>query len=139
MGRKIARSVMGAPHDPHISYWPHLFSLMFGSECILPIVKAIPTPRIESFDPVINDDARRMDMNLIEETCTHANIRNLFHKQKVARFYDAHVRVKTVLLGGLRHEGSYPVTLRIPTSLGRTIPSCASVGTRRIQASNYGQ
>ena len=77
------------------------FSLMFGSECVLPIEQALPSARVIEFDEVTNDISRRLDLDLLEEDRVAANIRNLEHKQRVARFYNARVREKQFYLGDL--------------------------------------
>ncbi|GJU67094.1 reverse transcriptase domain-containing protein [Tanacetum coccineum] len=75
------------------------FSLAYGTEAVIPVKIGIPTRRtIQRFDEE-NEDALRMNLNLLEERRKIASIREARRKQKVERYYNQRVHHKQFKVG----------------------------------------
>lgn len=67
------------------------FSLVYGTEAVIPPELSIPSHQIINFDPAQNEEALRENLNLIEERREVSRIRLAENKQKVAKYYNARV------------------------------------------------
>ncbi|GJY23300.1 reverse transcriptase domain-containing protein [Tanacetum coccineum] len=52
------------------------FSLVYGSEVVLPLEIGLPTYRISTFQPATNNTGLRLNLDLIEEQREMASLRN---------------------------------------------------------------
>ncbi|KAH9658287.1 Ribonuclease H [Citrus sinensis] len=77
------------------------FSLAFGAEAVIPAEIGTPTYRVQHFDPVINDELQRQSLDLLEEKRDHAMIKVAAYQGKVARYYNARVKIRKFRIGDL--------------------------------------
>nr|GEW24096.1 reverse transcriptase domain-containing protein [Tanacetum cinerariifolium] len=68
------------------------FSLVYGTEAIIPAEIGMPTIRTTEVNVVTNDDERRIDLDLLEERRKCAAICRAKAKSKMKGYYDAKVR-----------------------------------------------
>ena len=61
------------------------FSLVFGSEVVLPVEIGIPSTRIAFYSYEENDAEKRVNLDLLLETRGNALLRSLAQKQKMTR------------------------------------------------------
>ncbi|XP_071714607.1 uncharacterized protein [Rutidosis leptorrhynchoides] len=64
------------------------FSLVYGTEAVIPAEICVPTQRIMVFDIKANSEALRENLNLLEERRLMASIRQADHKHKMAKYYN---------------------------------------------------
>lgn len=77
------------------------FSLTYGSEAVIPAEVLIPSPRMQSFSDPSNQQARRTDLDFLEERRDIAAIRSADYKNSLARYYNQRVREVTFQPGDL--------------------------------------
>ncbi|GJY42246.1 reverse transcriptase domain-containing protein [Tanacetum coccineum] len=68
------------------------FSLVYGSEAVLPLEIVLPTYRISTFQPPTNDTELRLNLDLLEERQEMASLWNTRHKRQVESYYNKKVR-----------------------------------------------
>ncbi|XP_071699844.1 uncharacterized protein [Rutidosis leptorrhynchoides] len=68
------------------------FSLVYGTEVVIPAEIRVPTQRILVFDTENNSSILRENLNLLEEMRIMAAIRQADAKQKMAKYYNKRVR-----------------------------------------------
>lgn len=68
------------------------FKLAYGSESLVPLEIGIPSVRVESFDPLYNEDGLRANLDLADEIREEAIMRIQAYQQKTAQFYNKRVR-----------------------------------------------
>ncbi|XP_071739881.1 uncharacterized protein [Rutidosis leptorrhynchoides] len=68
------------------------FSLVYGSEAVIPTEILVPTHRVANFDEEANDDALGENLNFIEERRLMAAIREANNKPQIAKYYNKRVR-----------------------------------------------
>ncbi|GJS91355.1 reverse transcriptase domain-containing protein [Tanacetum coccineum] len=68
------------------------FSLIYGTEAVIPAEIGMPTYRTAVVDIVRNDDEIRLNLDLLEERRERAAIREAKAKSKMMRYYNARVR-----------------------------------------------
>ncbi|XP_071689187.1 uncharacterized protein [Rutidosis leptorrhynchoides] len=78
-----------------------LFSLVYGSEAVIPVEITVPTERILSYSEGKNDEKLRTNLNYTEERREMAVIREAANKQRIAKYYDKRVRARTYKVGDL--------------------------------------
>ena len=61
------------------------FALAFGVEAVVPIEIKLPTLRIEEYDEAANDDAIRLELDLVDEKRADALTRLAAQKRKVEK------------------------------------------------------
>ena len=77
------------------------FSLVYGSEAVLPAEIAVTSFRIEHYSPETNDDARLMDLDLLDTKREEAHAKINAYKAQVTRMYDRRVRIRPLQVGDL--------------------------------------
>ncbi|XP_071728902.1 uncharacterized protein [Rutidosis leptorrhynchoides] len=77
------------------------FSLVYGSEAVIPAEITVPTERTLSYSEGENDVRLRTNMNYAEERKEMAAIREATNKQRIAKYYDKRVRARTYKVGDL--------------------------------------
>ena len=68
------------------------YSLVYGTEAVIPAEIGMPTIRTAEINTTTNDDERRIDLDLLEERRERAAIREERTKSKMKGYYDAKVR-----------------------------------------------
>ncbi|GJR43187.1 reverse transcriptase domain-containing protein [Tanacetum coccineum] len=68
------------------------FSLVYGTEAVIPAEIGMPTIRTAEVNITTNDDERRIDLDILEERREQAAIREEKVKLKMKGYYDAKVR-----------------------------------------------
>ncbi|GJZ89188.1 hypothetical protein Tco_0660970 [Tanacetum coccineum] len=68
------------------------FSLVYGTEAVIPAEIGMPTIRTAEVNIATNDDERRIDLDILEERREQAAIREEKTKLKMKGYYDAKVR-----------------------------------------------
>nr|GEW60141.1 reverse transcriptase domain-containing protein [Tanacetum cinerariifolium] len=68
------------------------FSLTYGTEAVIPAEIEMPTYRTAVVDVVYNDEELRLNLDLLEERCERAAIREAKAKLKMPKYYKARVR-----------------------------------------------
>ncbi|XP_071718757.1 uncharacterized protein [Rutidosis leptorrhynchoides] len=69
------------------------FSLVYGSEAMIPVEILVPTHRVTNFDETTNNDALCENLNFVEERRLMAAIKEANNKQQIAKYYNKKVRV----------------------------------------------
>ncbi|GKC66555.1 reverse transcriptase domain-containing protein [Tanacetum coccineum] len=67
------------------------FSLTYGAEAVIPAEIGMPTHRTAAVDIVRNNDEIRLNLDLVEERCEQAAIREAKAKSKMMRYYNARI------------------------------------------------
>ncbi|XP_022023731.1 uncharacterized protein LOC110923992 [Helianthus annuus] len=75
------------------------FSLVYGSEAVIPAEVGLPSPRLKAVNTVDNEAERRLDMDLLEERREIARINEAKYKTQLERYYNARVRICTFTPG----------------------------------------
>ncbi|XP_078158086.1 uncharacterized protein LOC144553762 [Carex rostrata] len=77
------------------------YSLVFGMEAVTPLELVSPSLRIETYSEEDNDEARRLELDLISEVRDKARIRTMEYQRRVKRAFDKHVAPKHFQPGDL--------------------------------------
>ncbi|XP_071739328.1 uncharacterized protein [Rutidosis leptorrhynchoides] len=77
------------------------FSLVYGSETVIPAEITIPTERVLSYSEEENDERLRTNLDYAEERREMAAICEAANKQRIAKSYDKRVRAITYKVGDL--------------------------------------
>ncbi|GJV14269.1 reverse transcriptase domain-containing protein [Tanacetum coccineum] len=75
------------------------FSLVYGSEAVLPPEIGLPTYRISNFDSNANDVDLRLNLDLLEERREFAALRSARYKRQTERYYNARVKHNHLKIG----------------------------------------
>ena len=78
-----------------------LFSLVFGTEAIIPAEVELPGYRIENYTEKENNVALLENLDFLEEKRDQAAIRSAAQKHLVAKYYNAKVRQRSFAPGDL--------------------------------------
>ncbi|XP_071714676.1 uncharacterized protein [Rutidosis leptorrhynchoides] len=68
------------------------FSLVYGSEAMIPAEILVPTHRVANFDETANNDALCENLNFVDERRLMAAIKEANNKQQIAKYYNKKVR-----------------------------------------------
>ncbi|KAK0593858.1 hypothetical protein LWI29_035065 [Acer saccharum] len=77
------------------------YSMAYGAEAVIPVETSFSSPRVQLFQPEINIDMLKCGLDELEERRERAQIRNTAYQQRVARYYNSHVRERRFSLGNL--------------------------------------
>ncbi|KAK0588088.1 hypothetical protein LWI29_034115 [Acer saccharum] len=77
------------------------YSMAYGAEAVIPVETSFSSPRVQLFQPEINVDMLKCGLDELEERRERAQIRNAAYQQRVARYYNSHVRERRFTLGDL--------------------------------------
>ena len=77
------------------------FSLIYGSEAIIPLEVGLPSTRVAGFDKDENDTRMREQLNFVEELRSDALVKMMKYKQLMARFYNRRVHTRQFKAGDL--------------------------------------
>jgi len=75
------------------------FSLVYGSEAVLPVEVGIPSPRITFYDYQQNNAEKAIELDLLPETRGNALLKSITYKQKVTRCFNRRVAPRTLAVG----------------------------------------
>ena len=75
------------------------FSLVYGSEAVIPAEIGLPSPRMLAMEKQNNEQERRLDLDLLEERRENAAIAEARYKSKLEKYYNARVRICTFVPG----------------------------------------
>ena len=70
------------------------FQLAYGSEAIIPIVVGLTSYRVENHDENRNDEAMRLQLDLVDEVKTTAEQRLAWYQNLMVEHYNSRVRHK---------------------------------------------
>ena len=76
---------MGVPNHRTNATGETPFALAFGVEAVVPVETKLPTLRIEEYEEAANDDAIRLELDLIDEKRADALSRLAAQKRKVEK------------------------------------------------------
>ncbi|KAK3006537.1 hypothetical protein RJ639_015910 [Escallonia herrerae] len=77
------------------------FNLAFGTEALIPVEIGLPSFRLLTYDPNMNDEALRCNLDLLDEQRDQAQLRLTAYQQRVARYHDRRIRPLTFRIGDL--------------------------------------
>ncbi|TXG60522.1 hypothetical protein EZV62_015095 [Acer yangbiense] len=77
------------------------YSMAYGAEAIIPVETSFFSPRVQLFQPELNIDMLKCGLDELEERRERAQIRNTAYQQRIARYYNSHVRERRFTLGYL--------------------------------------
>ena len=78
-----------------------LFALAFGTEAVAPVEVGLKSPRVEFARIEHNDEALRLNLDLLEEKREQVLKRIKDYHRKIARYYDQRVRPRSYMPGDL--------------------------------------
>ncbi|XP_073039345.1 uncharacterized protein [Primulina eburnea] len=108
LGGRVTECIMGVSNTPRSSTQETLYSLVYGAEAVLPVEIGKPSTRIESY-PSNNDQARAIELDLVEERRDRAAIRMESYRNRVIKSYNRHVRLRDFQVGDLVMKKIKPV------------------------------
>ncbi|KAL2246210.1 UNVERIFIED_CONTAM: Retrovirus-related Pol polyprotein from transposon [Sesamum indicum] len=77
------------------------FSLVYGSEAVIPAEIGEESQRIINFDPETNREQRAFDLDILEEKREAARIRMLHHKSLMLRGHNRNLKPRSLQVGDL--------------------------------------
>nr|GEW95193.1 transposon Ty3-I Gag-Pol polyprotein [Tanacetum cinerariifolium] len=77
------------------------FSLTYEAEVVIPLEIGMPTLRTTKVDMIKNDEALRVNLDLLEEKREHVAIQEARSKAKMEKYYNATIRSTSFRLGDL--------------------------------------
>ncbi|KAL2236614.1 UNVERIFIED_CONTAM: Retrovirus-related Pol polyprotein from transposon [Sesamum indicum] len=86
---------------PRTSIGETPFSLVYGSEAVIPAEIGEESQRIINFDPETNGEQRVFDLDVLEEKREAARIRMLHHKSLMLRGHNRNVKPRSLQVGDL--------------------------------------
>ncbi|XP_021996225.1 uncharacterized protein LOC110893423 [Helianthus annuus] len=75
------------------------FSLVYGSEAVIPTEIGLPSPCLTAVTTINNEAECRLDLDLLEERREIARIKEAKYKTQLERYYNARVRICTFTRG----------------------------------------
>ncbi|KAK3000809.1 hypothetical protein RJ639_022457 [Escallonia herrerae] len=87
------------------------FNLAFGTEALIPVEIGLPSLRLLTYDPNMNNEALRCNLDLLDEQRDQAQLRLAAYQHRVARYHDRRIRPLAFRIGDLvlrRVEASTP-------------------------------
>ncbi|GFS34945.1 hypothetical protein Acr_00g0036910 [Actinidia rufa] len=77
------------------------YSMVFGTESVIPVEIGMPSFRTSNFDNKSNEAELRLNLDLLEERKEKAELRQATYKCQVAKYYNQRVKHRSFLLGDL--------------------------------------
>ncbi|KAK0576327.1 hypothetical protein LWI29_015495 [Acer saccharum] len=77
------------------------YSMAYGAEAVIPVETSFSSPRVQLFQPELNINMLKCGLDELEERRERAQIRNTAYQQRVARYYNSHVRERRFSLSDL--------------------------------------
>nr|GFA33619.1 reverse transcriptase domain-containing protein [Tanacetum cinerariifolium] len=111
VGGGIVARLVGTSHNNKVSTGDTPFSLVYGTEAVIPAEIGMPTIHTVEVNVATNDDERLIDLDLLEERRKRAAICEAKAKSKMKGYYDAKVRGLSFRPGDFVRENSlFPCT-----------------------------
>ncbi|XP_073024177.1 uncharacterized protein [Primulina eburnea] len=125
---EVVNRIIVQATTPRIPTQETPFSLVYGSEAVLPVEIGETSPRVESY-PHDNDESRARELDIVEEKRDRAFIRMEAYRGRVMKSYNKKVRIRDFQIGDLvikkvnpagevgklevKWEGPYKITRRV--------------------------
>ena len=77
------------------------FSLVFGTEAVIPTEMVVPTARTSIRDPQANNESLIQDLDTVDELRDLARVRMASYQQRIAGSYNKNVRVRRFQVGDM--------------------------------------
>ncbi|GFZ06814.1 hypothetical protein Acr_18g0009840 [Actinidia rufa] len=77
------------------------YSMVFGTESVIPVEIGMPSIRTSNFDKESNEAELRLNLDLLEERREKAELRQAAYKCQVAKYYNQRVKHRSFLPGDL--------------------------------------
>ncbi|GFS28943.1 hypothetical protein Acr_00g0004750 [Actinidia rufa] len=77
------------------------YSMVFGTESVIPVEIGMPNFRTSNFDKESNEVELRLNLDLLEEKREKAELRQMAYKCRVAKYYNQRVKHRSFLPGNL--------------------------------------
>ena len=77
------------------------FTLAFGTKAVAPVEVGIKSPRVELASEEHNDEALRLNLELLDEKCEQVQQRTEEYQRKTARYYNQRVKPRSYVPGDL--------------------------------------
>ncbi|GFS43543.1 hypothetical protein Acr_00g0085670 [Actinidia rufa] len=77
------------------------YSMVFGTESVIPVEIGMPSFRTSNFDKESNEAELRLNLDLLEERREKAELRQVAYKCQVAKYYNQRVKHRSFLPGDL--------------------------------------
>lgn len=78
------------------------FSLVYGSELVLPVEVGIPSPRMTFYEYDKKEQEKPINLDLLPETRGDALLQSIRYKQKITRHFNWRVKTRPIRLGVCR-------------------------------------
>ena len=92
---------MGLQDDTEVSNRETPFALAFGTEAVAPVEVGIKSPRVELASEQHNDEALRLNLELLDEKREQVQQRTEEYQRKIARYYNQRVKPRSYAPGDL--------------------------------------
>ena len=96
------------------------FALAFGTEVVAPVEIELKSPRIELASVEHNEEALRLNLDLLDEKCDQVLKRTRDYQRKTVRYYDQKVKPRSYKSGDLVLKKLLPARKRSYTWKART-------------------
>ncbi|GFS29094.1 hypothetical protein Acr_00g0005330 [Actinidia rufa] len=77
------------------------YSMVFGTESVIPVEIGMPSFRTSNFDKESNEAELKLNLDLLEERRENAELRQAAYKCQVAKYYNQRVKHRSFLPGDL--------------------------------------
>ncbi|XP_074347331.1 uncharacterized protein LOC141686180 [Apium graveolens] len=68
------------------------FMLAYGTEVVVPVKITHRSPRVETYEPKINEEGMRLSLDLVDKVRDEANGRNIEHQWRASLYYNKRVK-----------------------------------------------
>ena len=99
------------------------FKLAYGTEAMVPVELKVPSPRVANFREETNDEALRINLDLLEEQREKATIRTAAQQQRAAKYYNKKVKSKLFKEGDLVLRAVEASDHKLKQDLGKLAPN----------------
>ncbi|CAA0826247.1 Unknown protein, partial [Striga hermonthica] len=77
------------------------FSLTYGSEAVVSVKLGAPTYRIQNYTENSNSENMKANLDLLDELCTRAELKNVAYKQRSERYINSKFKPRGFQVGDL--------------------------------------
>ncbi|XP_075099330.1 uncharacterized protein LOC142176146 [Nicotiana tabacum] len=99
MARTATRGVMGLPHNAENQQGETPYSLVYGTDAVIPVEVGEPSLRYSNESGPSNDESRLQDLDEVEERRDMAHIRMIAQKQQAESYYNKKAKVRPLRVG----------------------------------------
>ena len=101
MGRRASHGPLGIPDHRRNTIGETPFALAFGIEAVVLVETKLLNFRIEEYEEAANDEAIRLELDLIDKKRADALTRLAAQKRKVDKYYNSKVKLRKFADGSL--------------------------------------